>query len=106
MRAMVPTDRAPPPLSALDTVPGDTPASRATSLIVAGFLLAGFLPGGIALASCPPWRPGRSRSLDRPGARLRGRSDRLSIGEEKVVCEVSFSYSAQRHDLVKSPAKP
>jgi hypothetical protein len=30
----------------LDTVPGDTPARRATSLIVAGFLL-----GGIASAS-------------------------------------------------------
>ena len=46
MRWTVLSDRAPRPLSALDTVPGDTPARRATSLMVAGFLL-----GGIASAS-------------------------------------------------------
>jgi hypothetical protein len=51
-------------------------------------LLAGFLLGGIASAS--------SACL----------SNRLSIGEEKVVCEVSFSYSVQTLHLMKSPAKP
>ena len=34
---MVPSDRAPRPFSALDTVPGETPARRATSLIVAEY---------------------------------------------------------------------
>ena len=57
---MVPSDRAPRPLSALDTVPGDTPARRATSLIVAGFL-----PGGIASASlCSMTRDARLRAGD------------------------------------------
>ena len=48
---MVPSDRAPRPLSALDTVPGDTPARRATSLMVAGFLPWFLLLGGIVFAS-------------------------------------------------------
>src|SRR6476659_6639338 len=97
MRAMVPVDRAPRPLSVLDTVPGETPARRATSVMVAAFLLAGFLLGGIAFASL-------SRRPRRQAAR--GRSDRLSIGEERAVCEVSFWYRFGSPHLVKTAATP
>src|ERR1700704_4297362 len=97
MRAMVPSDRAPRPLAAVETVPGETPARRATSVMVAGFLLAGFLLGGIAFASLSRW-PRRQAA--------RGRSDRLSIGEEKAVCEVSFWYQVSATHLVKTAAKP
>src|SRR5690242_21823190 len=97
MRAMVPSDRAPRPLSALDTVPGETPTRRATSVMVAGFLLAGFLLGGIAFASLSR-RPRRQAG--------RGRSDRLSMAEEGGVCEVSFWYRFGPPSLVTTGARP
>src|ERR1700748_2582628 len=97
MRWMVRVDRAPRAWSALDTVPGETPARRATSVMVAGFLLAGFLLGGIAFASLSRW-PRRQVA--------RGRSDRLSIGEERAVCEVSFWHRFGTHHLVKTAARP
>src|ERR1700751_6230308 len=97
MCAVVPVDRAPRPLRAWATVPGEPPARRATSVMVAGFLLAGFLLGGIAFASL-------SRRPRRQAAR--GRSDRLSIGEERAVCEVSFWHQSGTPHLVKTAAKP
>jgi hypothetical protein len=71
-------------------VPGDTPARRATSLMVAGDL-----PGGIAVASLWSKAPVGQHCSSAPGLAARGRSDRLSIGEEKVVCEVSFRTLSQ-----------